>query len=219
MSEPQRFVRGAWVLGFDLSLTAPAAVALPIDWKPGDWGRAKAWLLKTKAPSSSDDEVGQLNRYAQIALWAAGVVGGCSKLGARPQVFVEAYGFRKNNASASRIMEAGGITKLEVFKRWGVTMTTVNASQARKLLLGFNPPKDPKLVVQDVLFNRAGAPKTWDENQADAFVVCQFGLAELGGKCFAYPPPPKPKKGAVKKAAAKVAAALKTDASGRRRSA
>ena len=43
-----------WVLGFDLSLTAPAAVALPLDWRPGDWKRVKSWLIKPIAPKTDD---------------------------------------------------------------------------------------------------------------------------------------------------------------------
>ena len=171
-----------YAVGFDLSLVAPAAVALPLDWHPGDWRRVHAWLLKTKTPDSKADLEGQMRRSDEIAKWAAKIVGSCSSLGERPACFVENYGFNKNNANASRIQESGGAVKLEIWRRWGVTLTTVTASQGRKLFLGKNPQSDPKTHVQLALFNKCKAPKTWDENQADAFVVVNFGLATLGGK-------------------------------------
>lgn len=177
-----------WAIGFDLSLVAPAAVALPLDWRPGDWTRVCAWLLKTKTPENKDDLAGQARRSDEIARWAGAVVGECSSLGIRPACFVENYGFNKNNANASRIQESGGAVKLEVWRRWGVTLTTVTASQGRKLFLGKNPSSDPKTHVQDALFNRCKAPKTWDENQADAFVVVNFGLSELGGMALITAP-------------------------------
>jgi hypothetical protein len=170
-----------WVLGFDLSLSAPAAVAMPLNWRPGDWGRVKTWLTHP-APPKSDDLKGQMIRYALISDWACGVVRETSVQCSEIAVYVESYGFSKNNAQASRLMESGGIVKHELYKRHRLIATPVQASAARKLFLGYNPGKDPKVVVQDVLFNQCKAPKDWDENQADAFVVCNFGLSEMSGK-------------------------------------
>jgi hypothetical protein len=172
-----------WVIGFDLSLTAPAAIALPTNWKPGDWKIVKAWLGKPTAPKQ-DDMRGRLVRYEAIAEWAVKIVGVCSSLGVRPACFVEAYGFSKNNAQASQIMGSGEIVKLEVFRRWGALITPVAANTARKLFMGKCPQKDPKTHVQNALFNKCKAPKTWDENQADAFVIANWGLSEAGGKCL-----------------------------------
>jgi hypothetical protein len=175
-----------WCIGFDLSLSAPAAVALPLDWTPGDWARCKSWLGKPPTPKNQDDLRGQLDRYDAIASWAVNAVR--ETLEWQPATteldgFVEAYGFSKNNASASRIMESGGVVKMRLYEKFGLVLTPVTSSETRKLLLGFNPRKpkyDAKVVIQDALFNRAGAPKTWDDNQCDAFAVANFGLSNLG---------------------------------------
>jgi hypothetical protein len=198
-------MRQPWIVGFDLSLTAPAAVALPRDWRPGDWKRVHAWKLNPKPPKG-DDTVGQCRRYRAIADWAEMVIFDLIKW-AKPKsttLFVEAYGFSRNNASASRIQESGGIVKLAVFERHGETMTTVTTSEARKLLVGFHPTRpsyEPKVVVQDALFNIGKAPKTWDDNECDAFAVANFGLAEMGGLAMAIAYPQKAKTKAKKPAA------------------
>lgn len=177
----------AWVLGFDLSLTAPAAVALPLDWKPGDWRRVKSWLIHPKAPKG-DDARGQLERYSAIADWASDVV---RDLGHRGPAsartlhgFVEAYGFSKSNAGASKLMESGGIVKLCLFDFFGTILTPVPASAARKILLGKVPRSDQKTAVQLALF-AAGAPKKWEENICDAMCVCNAGLSMIGGVALA----------------------------------
>lgn len=172
-----------WILGFDLSLRAPAAVALPSDWKPGDWKAVRTWLLKPKQPKQ-DDVRGQFERYNAIAEWATKIVGMCVVRGVKPKCYVEAYGFSKNNAQASKIMGSGEIVKLEIFRRWDIIVVPVASNTARKLFLGTVPKKDPKIVVQDVLFNKCKAPKGWDENQADAYVVANWGLSEAGGKAL-----------------------------------
>jgi len=174
----------AWVIGFDLSLTAPAAVALPLDWKPGSWKEVRAWLLKPKAPST-DDLHGQLIRYWQIAEWALAIAAKCIVAGQdggeaiSPDCFVEGYGFSKNNSQASRLMENGGIVKMMLFRECNIILKPVATNTARKLFLGAVPKKDPKLAVQQALF-AAGAPKVWEENICDAFVCCNYGLSEVG---------------------------------------
>lgn len=182
---------GTWIVGFDFSLSAPAAVALPLDWKPGVWRRVYAWLGKPPAPKSGDDRIGQLKRYRFIADWAESVISEIARK-ERPKIinaWREDYGFNKNNANASKLMESGGITQLAVWEKHALVIPAVTASSARKLFLGENPREDPKIRVQDTLFNKCKAPKTWDENQADAFVVANWGLSEAGGVALALPPP------------------------------
>lgn len=176
------------IIGLDLSLARPGAVAIPVNWRPGDWKRVKTSFLKTKDPKSTADQEGQLRRYKQITDWACSFVSGFLATGCTAQVFIEDYGFSKNNKGSSRIMESGGIVRWHLWSIYNLTTRNVTASEARKLLLGFNPQKrqktDPeaKTVVQDWVFNKAGAPKTWDENEVDAFVVANFGMGEAGGK-------------------------------------
>jgi len=142
-------------------------------------------------PDSKEDLVGQVERYIAIAHWASDCISGlgtkATKTGA-VRAYVESYGFSKNNANASRIMESGGHIKAHLYQRYKIVLHDVAASAARKLTLGFNPRKpdhDAKVVVQDTVFNRFKAPKKWDENQCDAFLICQFGLSEEGGRILA----------------------------------
>jgi Holliday junction resolvasome RuvABC endonuclease subunit len=173
------------VVGFDLSLTAPAAIMLPGNWKPGAWGSVRAWLLKPAKPKTEDLER-QLQRYIAIRKWVFAILD--EFRGDEVHVFVEDYGFSKNQMGASRVRESGGIIRLAVYEKYKIVMQPVPSNVARKLFLGKVPQKDPKVAVQDVLFNKAGAPKKWDENQADALVIANWGLAELGGKFLALPP-------------------------------
>lgn len=194
--------RSGYVVGFDLSLTAPASVALPIGWKPGDWKSVKTSLLKVPAPGS-DDLRGQLERYAAIAHWAFDVVAGIYRGPAfegAVDVFRESYGFRQNTASGSRLMESGGIVVHELYRKFKIATRPVAASTARKFLLGFNPSKrtghDAKVAVHSALW-KAGAPldrklvekwarwkargaSLWGEDVCDAFVVANWGLTEVG---------------------------------------
>ncbi len=186
-----------YAIGFDLSLTAPAAVALPLDWRPGDWQRVRFWLLKPPAPKS-DDVAGQLVRYAAISQW---VLNCYAAVGRPKQYAVEAYAFSKNNASASKLMELGGIVRMNLY--YGCLESplpvVVAASSARKTLLGKVPRSDQKLAVQVALYNvgapldpklvegRVKRPKhatsgTYEENVCDALVIANHFLSELGGR-------------------------------------
>ena len=172
------------VIGFDLSLTAPAAVALPIDWRPGDWKRVQSWLLKPKAPKG-DDVRGQIERYMIIATWACDVVAQATGIPGAPGHYragcaIEAYAFSRNNAQASKLMELGGVVRVGLFTACGIVPETVATSSARKLLLGKVPKSDQKIAVQRALY-AAGAPKEWEENICDAFCCCHLEFSNVGG--------------------------------------
>ena len=197
------------VLGFDLSLRAPAAVALPLDWHPGDWKRVRTWATTTPEPETTADLIGQLKRYRFIASWALDVV---RTVNAWPRsvvagAYVEDYGFRQNTAHASRIMGSGEIVRLELYERLKCLLIPRTAATCRKFMLGVIPRKagDPKVVVQAALW-RAGAPlakrlvekhtrwrarasECWSEDVCDAFVVCNAGLAESGGTALSLAAP------------------------------
>jgi hypothetical protein len=195
-------MRTTCVIGFDLSLTAPAAVALPLDWRPGDWKRVKSWLFKP-TPPKGDDLRGQLERYDLIAEWAHGVVQEATGMPGAPgrylaDLAIESYAFSKNNAQASKLMELGGIVRLGLFRGMGIIPKTVSTSSARKLLLGNVPRSDPKIAVQLALY-KAKAPKKWEENICDAMCVCNFQLSEAGGVALAVAPPKRARKKAPKR--------------------
>ncbi len=176
----------SYVFGFDLSLTAPACVALPLDWRPGDWRAARAFLIRPKAPKN-DNIRGQYERYNTIFRWAITCIESLAgKSGARSAVYIEAYDPSKNGASASKLMELGGITRLALFNTLGIVAETVNTSQALRLLLGKVPRSDQKIAVQDALFNKGGAPHTWEENICDALVVANWGLSICGGTALTF---------------------------------
>jgi len=170
-----------WILGFDLSLSAPGAAAVPIDWRPGDWKRVRTWLDKPDEVKN-DDRVGQMQRVLRIADWAEQIV---HELGARNvHAYREDYGYNQNNAFASRIMESGGHVQAALFKRFKLVVEPVRAVSARKLFYGERKlqQKDQKTHVQLALFNEVKAPKKWDENEADAFIIANWGLSERSGK-------------------------------------
>jgi hypothetical protein len=187
----------SWVIGFDLSLTAPAAVALPLDWKPGDWRHVKTWLTRP-TPPRQDDLQGQLERYRIITDWALKAIEQATGVKGAPghrltECAVESYAFSKNNAQASKLMELGGVVRMALFETMGILPITVSTSSARKLLLGNVPKEAPKIAVQSMLF-RAKAPKTWEENICDAMCVCNFALSGAGGVALATAPRPKAKR-------------------------
>lgn len=176
------------VLAFDLSVTSPGAVAIPIGWRPGSWGRVRAWLGKFRSPPKAD-QAAQLQRYHAIAEWACGAVKEIAKFGPI-YGFVEGYSFGDNTNMASLIMESRGVVKYQLFHRHRLLLRPIAPASARKSFLGFNPTAkegyNAKLVVQDMLFNLAQAPKKWDENQADAFVVANHGISELDGVALTF---------------------------------
>lgn len=171
----------SYVLGLDLSIRAPAAVALPLNWRPGSWRQVRTWALSTTPPSSSTDTLGRLRRYDEVSMWALGIITELGRANVR-KVIAEDYAFTRNITSTTPLRESGGIVKYRLWRQFGIVVDTVPSTKARKLFLGKLPRADVKLVVQDKLFNVCGAPKTWTEDVCDAFVVAQYALSECGGK-------------------------------------
>jgi hypothetical protein len=195
----------SYVVGFDLSLKAPAAVALPLDWRPGDWKHVKAWLGKPPTPDSKADYAGRMARYAWLAGWASSCVRDLGSNRIKLHAFVEQYAFSKDTNTASQIIGAGEFTKYKLWDAFRLELVPLVAAHCRKVVLGANPrrgfngigtSKDAvKVYIQDTIFNHFGAPKTWKgDNECDAFIVASTGLSELGGKILSLPPPEKPAK-------------------------
>lgn len=175
-----------WIVGLDLSLTAPAAVAIPLDWKPGAWKRVKHALCEP-AKVEEDDLAGQIRRYVFISDW---LVRFFRSLGPKNVVgaYVESYGFNKNTAGGSRLMESGGSAKVALFRTFGIVLQPVAVNSARKFLLGFNPNKttghNAKVVVMHTLYKRLKSP-TWGEDVSDAFVIANYGFGSTGRTAIA----------------------------------
>lgn len=173
----------AWVIGLDLSLTAPAACALPLDWRPGDWRRARVSSLKPDAPSSKDDIEGQLVRYCTIRGWIHDLPK-ILDVGQPKAVYIEDYAFSKNMANGSRLRELGGVVKMEIWEKLKLVPVTVAANTARKTLFGRRklPRSDVKVHVQRVIFDECKAPTAWTEDEADAYCCSNHALSVVGGK-------------------------------------
>lgn len=162
-----------YVVGFDLSLRAPAACRIPVDWKPGDWGSVQVeHLLPVVGKNASIDQ--KLRRYITIRDWVAHLV-------YRHSIWIEGYAFRAMNGSA--LIELGGVVRVAILEQSGKAPNIIPAAAARKLFFGKRklPRSDQKTVVQTALFNEMKAPPLWTEDEADAFIIANYGLSQVGG--------------------------------------
>jgi len=163
------------VLGLDLSVRAAAAVACPTDWD-GDWRRVSSLVVGEPLRRDATD----VERARRTETIAARLVAFARSTGAT-LAFVEGYAFNQATA-AHTLAELGGVVRLELV-RAGLDVRTANMSTARKLLLGRVPRSGAKDAVVATLQAAGARFETADES--DAFCALNFGLAELGGYCFA----------------------------------
>lgn len=181
------------VLGFDLSLSAPAACFAPAGWRPGDWGALRLWT-RAFATVPDDDIAGQIERLVVVARAVHEQVVEHGMGEPALVVAIEGYAFRKRSASVTKLAELGGVVRVRLLERWGVVPVVVPAAEARKYLLGKVPRSEQKVAVQAALW-RAGAPLSdklvrrhgvrgveggWTEDQCDAFCVMNGTRARLG---------------------------------------
>jgi len=163
------------LMGLDLSPTASAAVAVPLDWD-GDWRRIARLTVGESLPRNASDSV----RARRCETIATRLVAFARAHGVT-DAWIEGYAFSRAE-HAHTIAEVSGVVRLELV-RAGIGLHTVPASSARKLLLGKVPRSEAKAAVY-AAFRAAGAPiETFDEG--DALAVANFGLSEAGGYCFA----------------------------------
>jgi len=164
------------VLGLDLSLTAAAAVAVPLDYD-GDFRRIVALVVGEKLRRDATDA----ERARRTETIAARLVR--FALENRAAVaYVEGYAFSQRTA-AHALAELGGVVRLELV-RAGIDVQTANVGSARKLLLGKVPRQDAKVAVAEA-FRAAGAPLDWSLDETDAMACANLGCSLLGGYCFA----------------------------------
>lgn len=150
------------VLGLDLSLTASAVVAVPLDWD-GDFRRVQTLVVGERLHRDSTDAV----RAMRTDMIASRVLAFAQSVGAT-SAWVEGYAYSQNVAAHS-LAELGGVVRLALV-RAGIELHTVTASSARKLLLGKLPRGKQKEAVQGAL-KAAGAPASWSPDEFDAFAV------------------------------------------------
>jgi len=162
------------LLGLDLSLTASAAVAVPLDWD-GQWSRVRTCVVGEKLRRDATDA----ERARRTETIAARLVGFARAVSAT-HGFVEGYAFGQSTA-AHALGELGGVVRLELV-RAGIELHTVPMQSARKLLLGRCPREGAKVAVCAAL--RAAGARFESLDEYDAAAVANFGLSELGGYCF-----------------------------------
>lgn len=163
------------LVGLDLSVTAAAAVSVPLNWD-GRWSRVQSIVVGEKLHRNATDE----ERARRTETIASRLVAFARHAGAT-QAWIEGYAFNQRSA-AHTLAELGGVVRLELV-RAGIELHTANMSTARKLLLGKLPRSDVKVHVFNAL-RAAGAPfETCDE--ADAMAAANLGLSERGGYCYA----------------------------------
>lgn len=164
------------LMGLDLSATAAAACAVPLDWD-GQWQRVRTHVVGLPLPRDASD----WDRAMRCEAIARALVAFAHEHGVS-EAWIEGYAFGQRTA-AHTLAEVGGVVRLELV-RAGITIRTANMSTARKLLLGKVPRKGAKEACHRTLW-AAGSPP-WTLDESDAFVCANLGLSEHAGAfCFA----------------------------------
>jgi hypothetical protein len=166
------------LMGLDLSATAGAACAVPLDWD-GDFRRVSTCVVGERLRRDAGDD----ERARRCERIASRLVGFARSHGVT-EAWIEGYAFALRTA-AHTLAEVGGCVRLQLM-RAGITIRTANMGTARKLLLGRLPRLGAKHAVYAALL-AAGSPR-WSLDEADAFVAVNLGLSEHAGAwCFASP--------------------------------
>lgn len=166
------------LLGLDLSLTASAAVAVPLDWD-GDWSRVRSCVVGEKLRRDASDA----ERARRTETIAARLVAFARATGAT-KAFIEGYAYGLKT-SAHSLGELGGVVRLELV-RAGLELVTVPMQTARKLLLGRCPRQGAKVAVAEAL--RAAGARFEAFDEFDAMAVANWGLSDAGVWSFAQSP-------------------------------
>lgn len=162
------------VLGLDLSLRGAGLVAVPTDWD-GRWERVRRATVghALKRDASEADRIGRLVRLsAEVVSFA--------ERHACTHAVVEQYAFSSRHAQSHSLGELGGVVKVLLTERCRIPVEVVPPASARKLVLGKLPRKDVKIATRAAL-TRMGMPTDWTADEADALVVANWKLSELGG--------------------------------------
>lgn len=99
--------------------------------------------------------------------------------------FIESYAYGQATA-AHTLGELGGIVRLRLMEE-GLEVSVANMSSARKLMCGATRRGDDKKAIVSATLRQAGAPAELlaSPDLCDAFVALNWGMAELGGYCWA----------------------------------
>lgn len=165
-------------VGLDLSLRSTGVVAVPITWaddfdRTGDleWFDVKSdsFGLSLKKDATEQEHMKRMRYIASL------VKEFCCRY--QPEtIWIEAYAYGQRSSSSHRLAELGGIVKSEICDIADIEV--VNASSARKVLLGKVPRKNQKKAVQRAMISYDCPFET--EDVFDAFVIANYGMNKAG---------------------------------------
>ena len=167
------------VVGLDLSLTAAACARVALPW--GGSVDAVDTLIfgqRLANDASPEDQIRRLDAASKEI---------CRFCASATAVYVEEYAFSRGQSRAHALGELGGAVKLRLFERCGIVAIPVHNNTARKTLLQHVPsargkPKGfvKKWVVRNVQ-RLGGRAARWTDDEVDAFVAMNEGVAREGG--------------------------------------
>jgi hypothetical protein len=172
------------VIGLDLSLTGLGLCCVRTDWALR-WGKVRFATAKTKPGEPLQLRMARLADY--VLKWIR-----WSTRGVPYDVWAEAV----PTARAYNIDTLGklhGVVQHEIYRELGTITKEVSQSDARRLLAGSLPQRGKGDAIWSIV--QQIAPGVFaDDNQGDAFVVCNWGLSELGAPFVSVAAPAEPGK-------------------------
>ena len=176
------------VVGLDMSLTGTAAVAFPAGW---DRATKDVRSMTVGTPLVKATGAQKIERIFNIVTAVVDFVresgrpckvsGGVS---AMPAVFIEGYAYSARSASVTQLAELGGAVRYALLRDLGIIAREVPASSARLYLLGKLPRGKGTQKPAAVAGVRACGFEFGTVDEFDAWVITNFGLAEVGGVGF-----------------------------------
>jgi hypothetical protein len=187
-AEAQNVLSSRVCIGLDLSIRSPGIVALPWDWRPGDWGSVYAVSMKERKGIAGARRLHEIGRFIFDRVRDGWLTR--AKFGAHPSppaIAIEQHAFAMaSGAYALERAELVGVVKERIFDAFGVETIPIVASSARKLLLGRMPRmsrKEWKLLLLDS-FTKFGAPFAGQEDCVDAAVIANALRYRIGLTCL-----------------------------------
>lgn len=184
---------GETILGIDLSLTGLGLCATPAPWAIGDWSQVRRVTLGISLTKAADARDAATRRRAL----AMDVCTFADRVHAT-HVVVEGYPVGGRVFNLDKLAELGGVVKHELLLRLNLATVAAPLVTARKLMLGWVPRGLKKGEWQKPIWDAAPAGTFQTTDEVDAFIACNWMLAELGYPCVAMPAPAqkqKPKRG------------------------
>lgn len=168
--------RIASIVGLDLSLTGAAMCEVPIARDANDWKRVRFDTAGYGLANGTQHE--KVRRIVRVTGRVVQFVERAETNKRGVVVFIEGYAFSRHSSSVTKLAELGGAVRFALATELGIVAQEMTASRARTYLLGNLPRKNQKAIAQATV--RSFCPLTLTGDEADAFVVANAGLAELG---------------------------------------